>query len=212
MQAGIVDPINNFQIEFHQYLDQDYSGKSPSCVESDNDFAEHVLSDATKWLSQKGWKGILGEIGGGDSQACVQDMKSIIAYVMQHRDVWTGILFWAAGPWWRSYFMSLEPDNGLDRPMMTHITQALQQHYLVSLPPVVKEGFDENKAVSSKADMDPHETIPKKQPPTDDGAITVVTTTEGLKVRSEGSGNSKFSTTSEMNGDEGNATSSTTGH
>ena len=49
----------------HQYLDSDNSGTSATCV-SATIGAERVAA-ATAWLKQYGFKGFLGEVGGGSN-------------------------------------------------------------------------------------------------------------------------------------------------
>ncbi|KAF9048642.1 endoglucanase [Panaeolus papilionaceus] len=107
--GAIKDPNNNVAIEMHQYLDSDSSGTSPTCVSST--IGVERLTAATNWLKQNGLKGFLGEIGAGSNSACIAAVKGAMCY-MQQSGVWIGTTWWAAGPWWGTYFQSMEPPNG----------------------------------------------------------------------------------------------------
>ncbi|QRV81254.1 Cellulase (glycosyl hydrolase family 5 protein) [Ceratobasidium sp. AG-Ba] len=103
------DPSNNIAIEMHQYLDSDGSGTSPTCVSST--IAAERLASATAWLQANGFKGFLGEIGGGSNDVCIAAIKGGLC-ALQQSGVWIGALWWAAGPWWGDYFQSIEPPSG----------------------------------------------------------------------------------------------------
>ncbi|KAG8790989.1 hypothetical protein FRC12_010425 [Ceratobasidium sp. 428] len=106
---AIKDPNNNIAIEMHQYLDSDSSGTSATCVSS-TIMAER-LAAATAWLKSNNLKGFLGEVGGGSNDVCIAAIKGGLCS-MQQSGVWIGALWWAAGPWWGTYFQSIEPPSG----------------------------------------------------------------------------------------------------
>ncbi|KAG9118340.1 hypothetical protein FRC07_007202, partial [Ceratobasidium sp. 392] len=106
---AIKDPNNNIAIEMHQYLDSDSSGTSATCVSS-TIMAERVAA-ATSWLKANNLKGFLGEFGGGSNDVCIAAIKGGLDS-LQTSGVWVGALWWAAGPWWGTYFQSIEPPNG----------------------------------------------------------------------------------------------------
>jgi len=105
----LFDPLSNTAIEMHQYLDSDGSGTSADCV-SPTIGAER-LANATVWLRERGIKGFLGEMGAGSNSDCIDAVFGALCS-MQQTDVWLGMLWWAAGPWWGSYFQSIEPPSG----------------------------------------------------------------------------------------------------
>ncbi|CUA74336.1 hypothetical protein RSOLAG22IIIB_05498 [Rhizoctonia solani] len=111
--GGLTDPNNNFAIEMHQYLDSDGSGTSGTCVSS-TIMAERVAA-ATQWLKANNLKGFLGELGGGSNDDCINAIKGGLC-AMQESGVWIGALWWAAGPWWGTYFQSIEPPSGAAIP------------------------------------------------------------------------------------------------
>ncbi|TCD60013.1 hypothetical protein EIP91_010912 [Steccherinum ochraceum] len=118
--TGLKDPNNNFAIEMHQYLDSDGSGTSATCV-SPTIGAERI-ADATNWLKQNNLKGFLGEIGAGSNAACISAVQGALCS-MQTSGVWLGALWWAAGPWWGTYYQSIEPPSG---PAVAQIVPALK--------------------------------------------------------------------------------------
>jgi len=107
--TGLTDPYNNIAIEMHQYLDSDGSGTNATCV-SPTIGAER-LQAATQWLQQTGFKGLLGEIGAGSNSVCITAVQGALCE-MQQSGVWLGALWWAAGPWWGTYYQSIEPPSG----------------------------------------------------------------------------------------------------
>ncbi|CAE6437902.1 unnamed protein product [Rhizoctonia solani] len=111
--ASLTDPNDNFAIEMHQYLDSDGSGTSGTCVSS-TIMAERVAA-ATQWLKDNNLKGFLGELGGGSNDDCINAIKGGLC-ALQESGVWIGALWWAAGPWWGTYFQSIEPPSGAAIP------------------------------------------------------------------------------------------------
>ncbi|KAF9468040.1 endoglucanase [Collybia nuda] len=107
--GAIKDPNNNVAIEMHQYLDSDGSGTSGTCVSST--IGAERLAVATAWLKANNLKGFLGEIGAGSNANCIAAVKGALCS-MQQSGVWLGFAWWAAGPWWGTYFQSMEPPNG----------------------------------------------------------------------------------------------------
>jgi endoglucanase len=121
--TGVADPINNFAIEVHQYLDWDSSGTSP-----------HVISGAgrsrlvafTEWARENGLRAVLGEIGWADNPRAHAEGEEALAYMSENRDVWIGFTYWAGGPWWGDYIFSIAPQDGEDRPQMKIIERYLR--------------------------------------------------------------------------------------
>jgi endoglucanase len=114
---GIRDPANNYAYELHQYLDSDHSGTSENCVNAR--IGSQRLMDFTGWLRQNKQRGFLGEFGGGRNDTCYAALDDLLSYIDNNLDVWLGWTYWAAGPLWGDYSLSLEPINGNDRPQMT---------------------------------------------------------------------------------------------
>ncbi|HMN72977.1 MAG TPA: glycoside hydrolase family 5 protein [Rhodoblastus sp.] len=103
--------------EFHQYLDDDSSGRSGQCRKTEEVVA--ALSVATGWLRENRRKGFLGEFGAGNNEQCRDGLDAMLAHMADNADVWLGWAYWAAGAWWpKDYPLSIEPKDGEDRPQM----------------------------------------------------------------------------------------------
>jgi len=107
---SLTDPSNKLIYEMHQYLDSDGSGTSADCV--DATIGRTRLEDATKWLRENRKQGILGEFAGGSNAVCESAVKDMLSFMVDNADVWTGALWWGAGPWWGNYIYSMEPESG----------------------------------------------------------------------------------------------------
>ncbi|RPB03390.1 glycoside hydrolase, partial [Choiromyces venosus 120613-1] len=108
---NLQDPNDNIAYEMHQYLDSDGSGTAESCVSST--IGVERLTAATNWLKQNGKKGFIGELGAGSNDDCIAAVYGALCSMQQAGGVWIGALWWAAGPWWGTYFQSIEPPNGI---------------------------------------------------------------------------------------------------
>ncbi|KAB5522933.1 glycoside hydrolase family 5 protein [Coniochaeta sp. 2T2.1] len=108
--ASLTDPQNKIVYEMHQYLDSDGSGTSATCVSSD--IGVQRIVGATAWLKANGKQGVLGEFAGGANTVCQTAIKGLLDHMVANSDVWTGALWWAAGPWWSNYIYSFEPPSG----------------------------------------------------------------------------------------------------
>ncbi|KAI0030131.1 glycoside hydrolase superfamily [Vararia minispora EC-137] len=116
------DPLNNTAIgDAEGFADSDGSGTSDQCVS--NTIGAERLAAATQWLQQTGFKGFLGEMGAGSNTACIQAVYGALCSMQQAGGVWLGMLWWAAGPWWGTYYQSIEPPSGAAIPSV--LPQAL---------------------------------------------------------------------------------------
>lgn len=117
VMSGVVDPLDHYAYELHQYFDGDYSGQSSWCNAS-NGAAQ--LTAVTQWLRERGKRGFLGEFAGGANDDCRTAVTNALAYLANNTDVWLGWSWWAAGPQWGEYMFTLEPTSNftVDRPQM----------------------------------------------------------------------------------------------
>ena len=84
------------------------------------------LTAITQWAEATGNKLFLGETGVNTDATSLTALDNMLTYMTQH-SVWQGITYWAGGPWWGdSYWGSIEPANGVDKPQMT----VMEQHLL----------------------------------------------------------------------------------
>lgn len=124
VMQGIVDPLDNYAFELHQYFDSNSSGTSPTCV-SPTVGSERLVT-VTNWLRQHEEQGFLGEFGVANNSTCLQALDDMLDFMDANADVWLGWTYWAAGPWWGDYMFSIEPDaQGNDAPQ----TAVLRQHF-----------------------------------------------------------------------------------
>eukprot|EP01119_Soliformovum_irregulare_P009895 TRINITY_DN2381_c0_g1_i1.p1 TRINITY_DN2381_c0_g1~~TRINITY_DN2381_c0_g1_i1.p1 ORF type:complete len:329 (-),score=51.89 TRINITY_DN2381_c0_g1_i1:163-1095(-) len=103
---AITDPANNFMYEMHQYFDNNFSGTGP-CDPNFNVTA--IFDPVTNWLRQNQRSCFLGEFGIESNPQCLNVLNRVMAYLKENSDVWKGFSWWAAGPWWNTYFYSIEP-------------------------------------------------------------------------------------------------------
>jgi len=119
---NIVDPLDNFAFDVHQYLDDDSSGTSDQIGTNQNPDNPNIgverLTTFTNWLHANNRKGFLGEfavanarIGSGPTDVGDEAIRNVLDYIEANDDVWLGWAWWAAGPWWGNYRFTLEPTN-----------------------------------------------------------------------------------------------------
>ena len=84
------------------------------------------VTAVTQWLRTNGYRGFLGEFGAAPTQTCYRAVDNLLTYLGENSDVWFGCTWWAAGPWWGDYPMSIEPIDGTeDAPMTTLLERHL---------------------------------------------------------------------------------------
>jgi len=118
----IVDPLDNTLFEVHQYLDANSSGGG-ACMSAT--IGSERIHDFVGWLRENGKKGFVGELAGINSSTCQAAVTDMLTSIMENADVLNGWLWWAAGPVWGDYGLSIEPKNGVDRPQMNWLTPFL---------------------------------------------------------------------------------------
>lgn len=105
---GVSDPANNYAFELHQYLDGDYSGRSPGCENGSAALA--AIERVNAWLTAHDRRGFLGEIGASSRPECVAALEKILDTVNTDRRHWLGWTVWAAGERWPSdYPFNVQP-------------------------------------------------------------------------------------------------------
>ncbi len=120
------DPVNNLMFEAHVYFDKDASGSYKKSYEeegcSPTKGVERVMPFAT-WLKENGFRGLIGEYGVPDND--LRWLKTMDNFLSFLQDEGISATYWAAGPWWGKYVLSLEPKNGKDRPQMKVVEKYL---------------------------------------------------------------------------------------
>ncbi len=117
---GVVDPLNNFAFEVHQYLDSDSSGTHANVVSAS--IGVERLTAITQWAEATNNRLFLGEFGVAQDATSLAALANMVAYMRAH-PVWEGATYWAAGPWWGDYMFTIEPtglgsNQVVDRPQM----------------------------------------------------------------------------------------------
>lgn len=95
---GLTDSEDKIVYEMHQYLDSDSSGTSETCVSST--IGQERLESATTWLKNNNKKGFIGEFAGGVNSVCESAVEGMLSYMSDNSDVWTGVEWFSAGPWY----------------------------------------------------------------------------------------------------------------
>lgn len=112
------DNYNKIIYDAHCYFDFDHSGTYNTKFDRRIDPHMGVLSvqPFVEWLKKYNKKGIIGEFGipSADSR-WLAVLDNFLDYINKN-----GISanYWAAGPWWKDYELSIQPINGVDRPQM----------------------------------------------------------------------------------------------
>lgn len=117
VMLDVIDPQHNYLIEVHQYFDGDFTGTHAQCQSVD--VGVKSLARFTEWARKHGKRAFLGEFGAGADATCLAALDNVLKYIGENSDVWVGWTFWAAGPWAKDYYTSVEPVDGRDRPQMT---------------------------------------------------------------------------------------------
>ncbi|WP_120278823.1 glycoside hydrolase family 5 protein [Rhizobium sp. AG855] len=124
VMAGVRDPANHFAYEFHQYFDEDFSGKKDSCLRSEEAVAS--IGKIANWLRANRAKGFLGEFGVTGDRSCIAAAAAMTEAVDANRDVMIGWAYWAGGDWWpKEEALNIQPVDGMDRPQLAGLSAAL---------------------------------------------------------------------------------------
>ena len=131
-EGRIQDPLHNWVLEVHLYLDPDSTGTYRQPVP--NALIGHQrLAGAIAWSKQSGVKLFLGETGSPPDATGLAALKGVLDDVATNPDVFWGVCLWGAGPWWKpNYPMRLDPIDGQARPQFLALEDAFvpQRIYL----------------------------------------------------------------------------------
>ena len=121
------DPSDNIIFNAHCYFDNDYSGTYAKSYDESNinpQTGVNYVAPFVNWLKANGKKGFVGEFGvpKNDGRWLVV-LDNFLHYLTTN-----GISgsYWAAGPWWKNYPLSLHPVAGNDQPQMGVYAKYLQ--------------------------------------------------------------------------------------
>jgi endoglucanase len=122
----LVDSCDNIVYEAHCYFDRDFTGRYLNGNGTPHRAYEYnivntnagieIIKPFVKWLKKNNKKGFIGEYGvPDDDPRWLVVLDKFLSYISEN-----GVngAYWAAGPWWGNYRLSVEPREGKDRPQM----------------------------------------------------------------------------------------------
>ena len=124
---SISDPALRLIYEAHVYGDRDSSGthfnwKTEVANGVTVDTIAQRINTFGSWCGSKHYACVIGEIGvGNDSPEWNVELSNGLT-AMQSAGL-LGFTYWAGGPWWGSYPMSIEPSKKGDAPQMSVVAQ-----------------------------------------------------------------------------------------
>jgi len=120
------DPDHNLIFEAHVYFDEDASGSYKRSYEVEKAHPNVGIERVTPfvaWLKKNNKKGFVGEYGIPDNdERWFPILEKTLAYLKANGVNGT---YWAAGPRWGKYILSVEPRDGVDRPQMPSLSKFL---------------------------------------------------------------------------------------
>jgi endoglucanase len=121
---AINDPAGKVLYAAHQYGDANYTGTYQNGYDalSATEYAER-LQPFLDWLAAKNARGIVTEYGVPDNDTRWLEVLDRVSATLEANPRIVGATYWAAGPRWGSYSLSVEPRNGQDRPQMSVLSR-----------------------------------------------------------------------------------------
>ena len=133
---GLKDPANNIIFSAHSYFDEDAGGSydKTDVNKLDANYGVSRVKPFVDWLKKNGKRGYIGEFGVPDNNPRWNLlMDNMLAYLKQNC---IPASYWAAGPGWGSYFMSVEPINGQERPQWPTLRKYLDDSSCTAIGPI----------------------------------------------------------------------------
>lgn len=121
------DPSNNMTFEAHCYFDNNSSGRYNQGYDAEGGDPNRGIERVTpflNWLETNNLNGFLGEYGiPADDSRWMTTLDNFLVHIESK-----GIngAYWAGGPWWGDYNLSIEPDNNIDKPQMAIVEKYLE--------------------------------------------------------------------------------------
>lgn len=117
----INDPAGKEIYEAHTYFDADSSGKytSQTPYETAKSSVDKRLNPFILWLKKYKKLGVVGEWGVPTSTTVWNE--TVTAFMSKTEAHCVSTFMWAGGPWSPTYLLSLEPIDGADRPVLSHV-------------------------------------------------------------------------------------------
>jgi endoglucanase len=123
---NLTDPSNKLIFEAHVYFDKDASGLYVNDYDNEGAYPNigvDRVAPFVNWLTINNLNGFIGEYGvpANDSRWLVV-LNNFLSYIKSNCINGT---YWAGGPWWGNYILSLEPALGVDKPQMNTLLNHL---------------------------------------------------------------------------------------
>jgi endoglucanase len=119
-QLNIQDPARNIIYSAHVYADWNSTGSYTKSFADDGATNETLIDRFNvfhRWLQRNGLRGHIGECGIPPDAGWLACLDAFLAYLSQQTNI-AQMHYWAGGPAWGDYPLSIEPKNGVDRPQM----------------------------------------------------------------------------------------------
>ncbi len=126
----LFDPNDNLIFEAHVYFDNDASGAYRGSY--DEEMATPYIGieriqPFVNWLRVNDFRGFVGEYGvPGDDERWLVAMDNFLSYLQRNN---INATYWAGGPWWGNYKLSIMPDKNGEKPQMK-----VFRKYLYTMP------------------------------------------------------------------------------
>jgi endoglucanase len=120
----LTDPAGGIAYEAHQYFDADHTGtykarSGPRRI--DPELGIDRIRPFAAWLHDHKVRGVITEFGvPNDDPLWSEPLDRLLTWLAQKAIPW---VYWAGGPWWGDYPLSIEPKNGTDLPIMSILTR-----------------------------------------------------------------------------------------
>jgi endoglucanase len=115
------DPSGRLIYAAHIYFDRDYSGRYRWGYEGEGARPERGAERVRPflgWLAERGAIGMVTEYGVPDDDPRWLDLLAGFMDEIDRDARMVGGVYWAAGPWWGQYPLSVEPRGGAERPQL----------------------------------------------------------------------------------------------
>ena len=142
---NVHDPLDNLMYEAHVYFDRGSAGVYAGGYDAEGAYPTigvDRVQPFLDWLAANNFRGFIGEYGVPDNDPRWLVVLENFLHVLEEKDIPSA--YWAGGPWWGTYPLSIEPRDGIDRPQMDVLERYTDNT-------VVGDGGD-NRLLASAAD------------------------------------------------------------
>ncbi len=137
----ISDPANKILYSAHQYFDSNYSGTYQQPTQGNVSYGSELIIPFIQWLKEKNVKGIITEYGVPSKDKTALGMMRNMLQLIDNSEVLIGAIYWASGPRWGDYPLSVEPDKYGNFPEQINVLQDFPTRTNpISIPAGVKPG------------------------------------------------------------------------